>query len=325
MTRVHNHVQTSDLDEARGLMAQLYPGTVVECSRSGPLAYEGSITRSGPFTCVTGNWLNGILANIAELQDQYVLMFSRASAGVLDGSAGRAEMVSGRSAILMSSGQSGTFLSEHGLRTRTLAVDRGALDAQFAALTGHTFRTPLLFAPAVDLARGHGLAIEKVVDLFWQELGRPEASTLWLATLSDTVLTALVTGQEHSLSSWLMEPAPRSAPASVRRAEEYMTAHAAESIRLADIAAAAGVPARTLQAAFKAFRGMAPLDFLRQRRFDLAQAALVNPTLATSVAGVAMATGFGKPGRFATDYKKRFGESPSATLAKSRARHGLLL
>jgi AraC-like DNA-binding protein len=325
MTRVHNHVQTSDLDEARGLMGRLYPGTVVECSRSGPLGYEGSITRSEPFTCVTGYWLNGIVANIAELQDKYVLMFSRASAASIDGSAGRAEIVSGRSAMLMSSGQSGTFLSENGLRTRTLAVDGGALAAQFTSLTGHTLRTPLVFDPAIDLTRGHGVALEKVVDLFWQELGRPEASPLWLATLSDTVLTALITGPEHSLSSWLMEPAPRSAPASVRRAEEYMTAHAAEPIRLADIAAAAGVPARTLQAAFKAFRGVAPLDFLRQRRFELAQTALVNPTLATSVAGVAVATGFGKPGRFATDYKKRFGESPSATLAKSRARHGLLL
>lgn len=62
----------------------------------------------------------------------------------------------------------------------------------------------------------------------------------------------------------------RAAPACIRRAEEYIDAHAAGPVELADIVAAAGVPERTLRAAFAACRGMPPMAFLRRRRIELA-------------------------------------------------------
>ena len=109
----------------------------------------------------------------------------------------------------------------------------------------------------------------------------------------------------------------------MRRAEEYIAAHAGEPLTLADIVAAAGVPARSLRAAFAASRGMSPMEHLRHFRFDLARRMLLEPGPEVTVTGVVARLGLGGAGRFSVEYRKRFGESPSETLAAGRARAGL--
>jgi len=60
--------------------------------------------------------------------------------------------------------------------------------------------------------------------------------------------------------------------------------------------------------------GCAPLEFVRQRRLERARAVLRDPRApARSVTEVALARGFLHLGRFAQQYKARFGETPSAT------------
>ena len=83
-----------------------------------------------------------------------------------------------------------------------------------------------------------------------------------------------------------------------------------------DIAAAAGVSDRTLQAAFQAELEITPMAYLRGRRLDRARAELADAAMQdrTSVTEVADRWGFGHLGRFAAEYKARFGESPSQTL-----------
>jgi transcriptional regulator GlxA family with amidase domain len=132
------------------------------------------------------------------------------------------------------------------------------------------------------------------------------------------LLTALVTIPRHDGSHLLELPPPRIAPAIVRRAEEYIAAHAGEAIRLSDIVAAAGAPARSLQAAFRAARGVTPLGFLKLRRLELARQMLLGPQPGTTAARVAAAMGFRSAGRFSVEYRKHFHESPSETLARGR-------
>lgn len=104
------------------------------------------------------------------------------------------------------------------------------------------------------------------------------------------------------------------APACVRRAEAFIQAHADEPLRLADIAQATGVPARTLLDAFQRFRDCSPMQYLREVRLELAHQQLRQPDSQTTVAAVALDCGFLHLGRFAQAYRERFGQSPSATL-----------
>ena len=108
------------------------------------------------------------------------------------------------------------------------------------------------------------------------------------------------------------------APGCVRRAEAFMEANVALPLRLADIAAAAGVPVRTLHDAFQRFRGHSPMQQLQEFRLRRAHAQLRQAVDGTRVADVALDCGFAHFGRFAQTYKQQFGETPSATLEQRR-------
>ena len=94
----------------------------------------------------------------------------------------------------------------------------------------------------------------------------------------------------------------------------------ARPISTPDLAQLCGVPERTLHRHFVAFIGAAPLEHFRRMRLAAAREALLAPCEgAVTVTEVAMRFGFLHLGRFAVEYRERFGETPSATLARGRA------
>jgi AraC-like DNA-binding protein len=129
------------------------------------------------------------------------------------------------------------------------------------------------------------------------------------------LIALLIAGQPWSDT---IEDEPHAiAPRSVRRAEAFIEAHAGESIRLEQIAAAADVPARTLHAGFRRFRSYTPMQYLSNVRLDLARGRLTQAEPGALVVHVALDCGFLHLGRFASAYQRRFGESPSATLRRA--------
>lgn len=108
------------------------------------------------------------------------------------------------------------------------------------------------------------------------------------------------------------------APRQVKRVEEWLDAHYADAVSTDDLAEVAGVSVRSLQAAFRQARECTPMQALHRRRLAAARDALCSPAPGTTVTGVAMDCGFFHLGRFARDYRKAFGESPSATLAAAQ-------
>lgn len=105
-------------------------------------------------------------------------------------------------------------------------------------------------------------------------------------------------------------------PAVVRRAVEYIDAHADEPIALEEIAAAAGAGVRGLQAGFRRHRDTTPLDYLRQVRLERAHRDLLaaDRSRGDTVGAIARRWGFAAPGRFAAEYRRAYGRSPSRTL-----------
>jgi AraC-like DNA-binding protein len=107
-------------------------------------------------------------------------------------------------------------------------------------------------------------------------------------------------------------------PRQLRRAVEFIVAHAGDPIRIEDVAATAGVSVRTLQYAFRRHHGCTPTQFLRDRRLELARERLLRSGPGTTVTGVALDSGFGHLGDFGVAYRARFGERPSDTLRRQR-------
>jgi len=107
-------------------------------------------------------------------------------------------------------------------------------------------------------------------------------------------------------------------PKLLQRAEHYIIAHAREPITAASFADGVGCSIRTLQNLFRQYRGTTPLAALRQFRLACARTELSDPHASVRVAAVARKWHLGNPGRFAADYRKAFGETPSETLRFGR-------
>ncbi|MDD7938462.1 helix-turn-helix domain-containing protein [Actinomycetospora lutea] len=126
----------------------------------------------------------------------------------------------------------------------------------------------------------------------------------------------------HDYAAWLVVDSEHLAgpgePAVVRRAVEFIHSSAHRDVGLEDIANVAGLGPRGLQAAFRKHRGQTPLGYLRAVRLENAHHELVaaDPTQGHTVAVIAARWWFSNPGRFAVEYRKVFGCSPSATLRR---------
>jgi AraC-like DNA-binding protein len=101
----------------------------------------------------------------------------------------------------------------------------------------------------------------------------------------------------------------------VRMAEERFAEAGGDPISLADLCAATDVGKSRLHEAFQRVCGEPPLGYFRKRQLMLARSALLDATPARgTVKRVAMDSGLTELGRFSVEYRRIFGESPSATL-----------
>jgi len=97
--------------------------------------------------------------------------------------------------------------------------------------------------------------------------------------------------------------------------EEHFMAAEELPVSLADLCAAAGVSKSTLYMAFHQVCGRPPLEYFQKRRLTRARLRLLKASPQRgAVKRVALDTGFTELGRFAADYRRLFGEPPSATL-----------
>jgi AraC-like DNA-binding protein len=106
----------------------------------------------------------------------------------------------------------------------------------------------------------------------------------------------------------------RQRPHFVRSAEKYIRENATEDLTIQDIADYARISERSLYQGFNRFLGMSPMQYLKNYRLELARHLLSGGKDARFVTDVAMSLGFTHLGKFAGDYKRRYGETPSQTL-----------
>jgi AraC-like DNA-binding protein len=104
-------------------------------------------------------------------------------------------------------------------------------------------------------------------------------------------------------------------PALLIKAIAFIEKHLRDDISLDDIASAVYVTPRALQYMFRKHRNCTPMEYLRAVRLDHAHRDLLAADRSVvTVAEVARRWGFGHLGRFATNYRMAFGESPHETL-----------
>ncbi|WP_227012917.1 MULTISPECIES: AraC family transcriptional regulator [unclassified Pseudonocardia] len=191
-----------------------------------------------------------------------------------------------------------------------------------AGLTGLSLDA-LRFASMRPVSAAHAQLWLRTVKFAWRELTERDGcagESLVHQELVNLVTTTALSVFPNTAADVLADrPAPgtlRAEPAALRRAVEFIETNAHRPIGLDEIGEAARIGSRGLQHAFRRHRDCTPVDYLRQVRMDRAHRDLqaADPTRGDTVAEIAARWGFGHAGRFAVQYRQRYGQSPGATL-----------
>lgn len=209
-----------------------------------------------------------------------------------------------------------------GERMLTLKIERATLENHLQLLTGREARGYIRLAPSLDLRSGLGaqwmtMAQAVVTALEQGTPGGPMLHPALAVRLSDAVMTGLLLAADHQHSDLLHRPAA-ARPASIQRAVDLIHDRPRELWTLTGVASAVGVGPRSLQDGFARHVGTSPMRYLTQVRLDGAHRDLqVSDPDDVTASTVASAWGFNNYGRFAEAYRRRFGQSPAATLRSS--------
>jgi AraC-like DNA-binding protein len=206
-----------------------------------------------------------------------------------------------------------------------LSLNRDALLRQLSVLLGEPVDRPIEFEPALELTSGHGRSLASYLLMAATDLEHSDAALLDPITVGmfeQFIVTGLLLSHRHSYSERLRRRDKPIAPRDIRRAIDFVQSNLDAPITLADIVEVSGVAGRTLFKHFHEWRGISPMRYVRNSRFDKVRTTLMGAGLDASVTEVAMSCGFGHMGRFSVEYRKRFGESPSETLRRRRRETG---
>ncbi|MBZ6077425.1 AraC family transcriptional regulator [Microvirga puerhi] len=229
--------------------------------------------------------------------------------------------ISQQRAVIFPSGPERLITIPKNTEHHVLIMSRRKIAECAAKLLDHDIPGFIEFDVGVDLESPTEQSWLRLLTYAETDLADPTAlirrsSPAW-RQFEQSLLTGFLLSHRNAYSDALLAPRAAAVPFYVKRAEDYIEAHFTEPLSLADIAAQAGVSARSLQNGFQNFRGMTPMAFLRSLRLKQAhhQLCLADPN-AASVTEIALACGFTHLGEFGTLYKRTFGVTPRETLFK---------
>jgi len=176
-------------------------------------------------------------------------------------------------------------------------------------------------AAELNLADGYGLSIAGFLYRAIADFERDESilcNPVTASSFEQLISIGLLLSHPHNYSEALRRLERPILPRDVKRAIEYIDAHLESQITLAEIVVASTVPGRTLFKHFRDYQGVSPMGYVRTARFKKVRELLALAEPQEQVSKIAMRLGFNHLGRFAVEYRKRFGESPSDTLWRAR-------
>ncbi|MBE1463555.1 AraC family transcriptional regulator [Kibdelosporangium phytohabitans] len=207
--------------------------------------------------------------------------------------------------------------NQAGTRFLGLRIDAGLVRRELAALTGRPSGHAVRFDFPLDLAEPRGSAVRLLIGSLIEQLDsndplfqREELRRSQLRC----IVTALLLAQNHTHTATLRGVADKPHPRALRAAVAFIEDNLREPISLGRIAEAAGCGARTVSNAFRDKLGTSPMKYVRDLRLDRIRHDILST--GDGIGDIACRWGITHLGRFANDYRARFGELPSATAAR---------
>lgn len=308
---------TNDLDEAREKVADIYRPHKLDFKRANK-KLDTSFYHI-PLVKTSINWLgygSDMVVNPGELEDFFLVQMPTRGGG--DVVCGKQHMLTNtrRSSVLNPTEKVKLIWNADCWKVQ-VRLNRGLLERSLSALLEKPVNDPIVFKLAMDMESDAGKTWWNMVRFIAQEvplLRKLPNSEILIRQLEQLLVTTLLHVQPHNYSEELFHKLPNIAPRHVKRAEDYIVAHCREAVTIDDLVEVTGVSPRTLYKGFQKFRGVSPMKFLKATRLDKVHEALKEADSSDCVTQIAMEFGFRQLGRFAMEYRRRFGEFPSETL-----------
>jgi AraC-like DNA-binding protein len=229
-------------------------------------------------------------------------------------------------AAIVSPAQQSACRIRSGARSARLQIylNSALLVDQLADLLGYQPETAIEFEPVLDLTRGYGRSLARYVLTAISDLDHADSVLADPATMrafAEFIMSGLLLSQPNNYSDALRGRNRMVAPRDVKRALDFIEANLDREVGLAEIVRASGVPGRTLFMHFRDCGIGSPMRYVRNARFRRAREALLRARPGQGVFEIATSWGFSHMGRFAAEYRRRFGESPSETLRRRAGAH----
>lgn len=206
--------------------------------------------------------------------------------------------------------------------TLLISLKRTLVDQALTDLLGRPPTWALVFEPpTIQFTHGLGCSLKQFSQFLWEEaLGGAAASPVVMEELERAFLACLVKGLPHNYSDRLLQRRIDTLTCYAKKAQSYMAANLQKDIRLEEVATMVGVSPRMLEKAFAYHCHCSPMQFLKQARLERIHADLCSAPRGTKITEVMINYGFTQGGKFASAYRKMFGELPSQTLKRHHSK-----
>lgn len=199
-----------------------------------------------------------------------------------------------------------------------MKIERAALEDRLRELTDGRSHGPVRLGGSLDLVTGPGrqwwALARSLLDLTVDPDG-PLATPIVARPLADALVSLLLHVADHPYRDLVRARPPLPRPSTIEAALDLIDAEPERAWTVPELAGAVGLSTRGLQHGFARHVGLTPTAHLRRVRLDRARADLRDADPARhTVAAVAARWGFAHLGRFAADYRRRHGRSPSEDL-----------
>jgi len=318
-----SRVCTTDVDEAADEIGRIFcPHGLAPTGRSDPGFH--ALHNSADFGEFSINYVSygGSVSIDPGCLDRFFLLQVPLCGHARVSTGGRTVAVSaGRAASLLSPTMPTRMVWQDDCAQLILLMERRMVEQRAAALSERPDGV-LEFDPEVDLTNPFGRALRAQLDYLVDLAEHAGPEQIFSATLTsmlrEAALSLLLTGQRHSFTDAIARAdcRPEPLPGVLRKARQYLEAHATEPLDLKRLASAAGIGIRSLQLGFQRHFGTSISQMLQDIRLAHLHARLRTAQPCERVIDIAFDLGFTHPSRMASAYRARFGESPSDTLRR---------
>ncbi|OCJ66496.1 hypothetical protein A6U97_25975 [Agrobacterium tumefaciens] len=195
-----------------------------------------------------------------------------------------------------------------------ISISNSAIRRQLSEIIDDGVYTDVIFSQLLSLDSPNTFQLAKGMEFAMSCLAEDSAiiSSNFYLNFFNALTSLILETVPNNFSSHIGGRTSSAIPRYVKKAIDYMEAHAAEPLTIIDVSRASGTSVRSLQNAFQQFKGTTPLNYLRNFRLRIARAKLTSSQCFT-VADAARESGFTHLGRFSEAYCHAFGEYPSDT------------